>query len=948
MDDPRLQLSKEILSPNIKLFGDILGEVIVEQNGVESLELEEDVRKLTKEFREIGNSEALIQSKRIIEQLNLGNKNLLIRAFSIFFQLANLAEEDYRIHVNNTYKDTENDTLTHMIQDIRAYNLSPEELILLFQQIHIRLVWTAHPTEARRMSIMTKLRQIFQLIEKVESYDSKSLDYHFNRKRIKELVTLLWQSDDLREQKVKVLDEVRTGLFYFESTIFETLPKLYMDLEVLLAEAYPNFDWSNLPTFLNFGSWVGGDRDGHPGVTSEITIQTLLLHKRLCLRKYIDGVNTLIQDLSISTSLVPISEELRVNLENETEKFTDFAKYTSSLNKTEPYRRKLDFMRLKLENTLERVEELAEQVGLGRTLVGSHLMTQINPDYFIYYKRSTEFLEDLNILRKSLTENKASIIAHGELEFIIKQVNIFGFHLAPLDLRQHSKRHLETVSEIFHFIGVQDFDKLGFEDKRDILLKELNNLRPLGALFNLNNFSDNVKEIIRTLLVAKQSIETISPRVIDSYIISMSKDETDVYNLMLLMKEIGLIKIKDGKAIFGLIDIVPLFETKLDLENAPEVMDRLYSDPLYRSYINLKQNTQEIMIGYSDSMKDAGFLQSNFMLIQAQLRLKEVADKHGVKLRIFHGRGGSISRGGGPTHKSILGQLPETVFNIKITEQGEVIGFNYANKLIAYRHLEQIVSAGVYRCVSDIKLPREQNKAYNYERYFSVLKELASTSYITYEKLVKHDPEFLKFYQEFTPLDVIERATIGSRPSRRGIGEVKGIEDLRAIPWVFSWMQTRLIFTAYYGAGTALRTFISQKGISTLKEIYTEWPFFQSLIDNLQMICTKVDIDIAKQYLELCLTADVKIFDQISEEYDKTKASILELVGEKELLESAPDIRNSVLRRNPYTDPLNLIQVELVKEWRSKGKPDDLSSTGLLRSLLQTVNGIAAGLKNTG
>lgn len=950
----KLDISHKVLSPTIKLLGDILGEVIVEQQGEEYLHLEEKIRLLAKDFRENDDHEAYNQLRNEIKGLSTKESLIITKAFSVFFQLSNLAEEDYRIHLNEEYnlKDKD-DTLHYAIKFAKNSGLGLKELLAVLKELHLKLVWTAHPTEARRLTNLMKLRQIYETIEKIENYKQNDLEYKVFRNKIKEYVTLLWQTDDIRERKLELLDEVRTNLFYFDNTLFFTLPLIMKNLLEYIKSEYeePNLYLDQIPNFLEFGSWVGGDRDGHPGVTSEITIQTLLLQKRLCVRKYIDFIHKLIRDLSSSLNLISISEELQDSIDEDSRTFSDFALNTQHLNKLEPYRRKLDFIRIKLENTLLQVERSALRIGLGRTLVGYTELGSNKITEDEYYKDVDDFIDDLKLIENSLIENKGSIIAHGKLSELIQLVRVFGFHLAPIDLRQHSKIHADALNEVFSHIGLPILSVLSEEQKKELLINEILNSRPLGIKSYLQLCSDDTQELFETLKVARNSIDLFSARAIEAYIISMTKDEIDILSLMLLLKEAGLINIIDGIVSEATIDIVPLFETKIDLENAPSVMKNLFATKLYRSFLEKRNNIQEIMIGYSDSTKDVGYLQSNFRLLDVQRKLIDIAENFNIKLRIFHGRGGSISRGGGPTHKAILSQLPGTLSKMKITEQGEVIGWNYANPKIAYRHLEQIISALIFRSAVDQSTPITNNSAFPRDEFIEQFQILADKASEVYEKMVKDNPEFISYYLQFTPLDIIERATIGSRPSRRNSSDIDNVSSLRAIPWIFSWMQTRLIFPGYYGVGSSMEVFSNENNIKTLQIMYKEWPYFNSIVNNLQMICLKADMHVAESYLELVSEDKEKgteVFETIKLEYEKTKNILQKITQSDALLETTPDIRNSIMRRNPYIDPLNLIQIELLKQWRKQNKPDNLDPQGLQRALLLTLNGIAAGLRNTG
>ncbi len=538
-------------------------------------------------------------------------------------------------------------------------------------------------------------------------------------------------------------------------------------------------------------------------------------------------------------------------------------------------------------------------------------------------------------------ENKGEIICRGTLENLITQVRFFGFHLAPLDLRQHSEIHENAIFEILDKIGIKEPRQLSRDELEELLKKELLNPRPLGVMAFFDSFSSQTQELISTLEVARDSLQRISPRSIESYIISMTRDEVDILTVLMLMKEIGLLKIEKGKVVKADLDVVPLFETREDLAKAPDVLRNLFTDPIYSSYLECRHYMQEIMIGYSDSGKDAGIIQSNYSLYRAQTELLNLAQEMEVKLKIFHGRGGSVSRGGGPTHKAILG-IPYTPW-IKITEQGEVIGWNYSNPQIAKRHLEQVISAMVKRTLKEFR-----GKSFTPPQQFvDIFQQLAEESCRVYEYLVKKDTGFIKFYLDFTPIDAVERATIGSRPSRRRSGSATSINQLRAIPWVFSWMQTRAMFPSFFGAGSAMVKEIDNGNLEMLKEMYNAWPYFNSLINNMQMVMAKADYIIAEKYLSL-VEDNNKYFELIKSEYQRAYEGILQITGNSEPLSHAPDILNSIRRRNVYIDPLHIIQVRLLNEWRKLGRPEQMHPKSLLRLLLLTQNGIAAGMRNTG
>jgi phosphoenolpyruvate carboxylase len=945
------------LSSTIRMLGDILGEVIIEQAGRNIFQIEETIRLLAKNYREHEFDWKVAEDlTKIISKLNNTERTAIIRSFSIFFQLVRVAEERYLIQANLFEKKSQNerpDTLLSAVQFAKSMGLRSADLIDLLSKIKLRLVFTAHPTEARRLTLLNKLKKIFEIIGKLDNPYLGELLQEKYREEIKYQITLIWQSDEIREEKVNVIDEVRSTLFYFDNVIFDTVPLLYENFRRILAVEYANeFEFNNkpdyiLPSFIEFGSWVGGDRDGHPGVNATISYQTLLLQKRMCLRKYKESIRLLMDDLSSSTNFVEVTPQLLNSIENDNKLFPEFSYKTSKLNKNEPYRRKLDLIRLKLENTLKDVDLSAEKIGIERTLVGTR---ELDDSIGYYYRRSGEFLADLRIIQNSLKKHKGKLIANGKIRTLINQVRIFGFHMAPLDFRQDSTMHRSAINEIFIKVGLKSLDDLSVEDQINVLNQELLNQRPLGA-FNLlaeELFTNETTELLSSLILAKEAIFEISPRSVGAYIISMCKSVSDILIILLLFKEVGIVNIKD-KVKMADLDIVPLFETKGDLLGSPDIMETLFNNPIYRSYISARGNLQEIMLGYSDSSKDVGYFESNNLILNVQLQLVELAKKHKIRLRFFHGRGGSISRGGGSTNKSILSQPPGTSIQIKITEQGEMVAAKYANSDLAYRNMEHAANALIIKNIQDKLLKPNKNPGTPPENYLKIFKKLAEWSQEHYNSVVKDDSDFINFYEAVTPLDLVEKTMIGSRPTRRK-SEKKSITDLRAIPWVFSWTQMRILFPGFFSTGYALNKAREEYGIDILQKMYKNWYFFTSLIDNLQMVLSKVDITIGSKYIDLCEDESIrnKFLEYIKSDFNNSFDISLKITDSKLLLDHYPTVRNSIIRRIPYIDPLSVIQIELLKVWRNEGRPEDLSAEGLLRSLLYTVNGIAAGMKNTG
>ncbi len=951
------------LSPIIHLLGDLLGEVIRDQVGEEGFQIVEHVRLTAKKIRD-GDNKAEQDLMGFIESLTHDHRLIVIKAFSIYFQLNNLAEEWYRTSKNKFWdadpKDPRLDTFKAVMKQARQYHVHLAEFLELLKDVSLKPVWTAHPTEARRLTTLITLQDIFNLIARLRTEKMSPMEEKFLKSRLKEKITILWQSDDFRHIKPTVLDEVRSILYYFDASVFDVVPELYRTLKMHIISTYHDeMDLGtliDLPPLLHFGSWVGGDRDGHPGVTATVTIQALLLHKRTCLRKYLTKIKTLLKDFSMSLNNISISKELQESIQEDELSFPKFAEISRKLNEHEPYRRKLDFIRIKLENTLEHVERTAEQVGLGRTLVGTRDTTFVPPEIKTFYRTSKEFIEDLLVIRKSLLQNKGKAIAEGTLEDLIVQAKVFRFYLASLDIRQDSAVHEQALGEIFQRVGLPSLKDLDDSEKTKILLSELENPRPLGVDQFIEDLSPMTREVIATLHIIEQAIQYIDSDCIQSYIISMCRGINDILTLMLLMKETNLLKIEEGRVTKALIDLVPLFETKVDLEQSPQVMESLFTNNLYASFLQQRNNIQEIMVGYSDSGKDVGYLESHYRILTAQLKLRDVARQHDIKLRIFHGRGGTISRGGGPTNKALLSQPRELVTDVKVTEQGEVIASNYGNPRIARRYLEQITSAVIQRTMEDRLVAHDQilpSLRISVDPSDEALRrfgELASIARDKYEQLVKNEDHFIDFFLNFTPIDLIERATIGSRPSRRKKTMVKDITSLRAIPWVFSWMQCRLLFPAFFGVGSALELMKKQGKLSMVMDLLHQWQYFETLMDNLQMVLLKTDLITSKRYLRLIKDDEplMRLYQEIVNEYHRTRDLVLTITNSQELLEKSPELQRSIHRRNPYLDPLNACQVMILKEWREKGRKEEIQPTSLLRALFQTVNGIAAGMRNTG
>ncbi len=916
------ELHQQRLSANIHLLGDMLGETIVEQEGRAIFDLEEEVRSLAKAWRS-GDETAAAQIQVLMSALvdDLPRLQAVLKAFTTYFQLVNLAEEEQRTQIlRDRAQQAQStgvpvrETVAEAVERLREEQISADELQRIFNEMVIMPVLTAHPTETKRQSILTNLRTIAATLHELNQPGLLPLEANELMDRLREDIALLWQSDETRDRPPTVLDEVRTGLYFFDATLFHLLPVLYDELERALAAAYPG-ETFQIPPFLRYGSWIGGDRDGNPFVTLGVTEETLRTMKEEILRLYNFAVDDLYNHLIPAATRTAISPELMQSIaedfklvpENEVEVLERF--------RNEPYRQKLILMFRRLRATrAENERPWDDRVRNPRA-----------------YRRVEEFLADLRLIDASLRANRGERIAQGRLAHLIRAVEIFGFHLASLELRQHSGRHRTAVAEINARYGIfADYAALAEADKIRVLTGEIQNLRPFTAQLH---FSQETNETIGLFRLIRRAQQEVDSDAIQTYIISMTTAVSNVLEVLLLAKDAGL---------HGRIDIVPLFETVGDLQGAAEIMTALFANEAYRRHLTLRNQVQQIMIGYSDSNKDGGYLRANWMLFQAQRTLAQVCERAGVKLTLFHGRGGTLGRGGGPVNRAILSQPPESVRGrIKITEQGEVISSRYSGRVLARRHLEQLVSAVLLTSGRRPHFPKE-------DVWAACMDDLSELAFTHYRALVTR-PQLIKYFHEATPIDHISALNIGSRPARRKA--TQDISDLRAIPWVFAWTQSRVNLPSWYGVGSAVEQWLAAGDqaarMAQLQEMYTTWPFFRTVIDNVQMGLAKADIAIASLYAQLtdAATRDL-IYADLAAEFDRSVRAVLEIAQAPELLEKEPVLRRSIKVRNPYVDPLNYIQVALLQ--RLAAVEDGATAQQLRAAVLLSVNGIAAGLQNTG
>lgn len=933
MNQSSRQSKDKPLREDVRFLGNILGSVIIEQSGKAVFDVEEKIRLLSKELRQRYDCQRETQLKKIISELKTLKMENVIRAFSLYFQLVNIAEQYHRIRRRKYYKlhpagVVQRGSFKELYFWLKNQRIRRKDLIDALKGIQIQLVTTAHPTEAVRRTVLTKLRRIASLLERKD--EAGISDYEKERilSEFKKEVTLLWQTDEIRHFKPTVIDEIRNSLYYYDEIFYDSLPESHRELEEI---GLKDFLKSNkLSPLICFGTWVGGDRDGNPLVDDLVTEIAARYQKDLILSHYRQECRKLIDSLSISNRIVRPSRRLLFSINKDGKELPEIKLALAPRNINEPYRKKLSFIMAKLDNTIK---------------ANYPSTAQDTPSDKKIYRDYSEFLNDLIVIRDSLIENKAAAVAMNEVDSLIRKVEIFKFHLADLDIREFSRNITNAIGEIaqeFSICSATEYIGFGSDERVRILNKLFTGKRELDADDRKKYSADTMRIINLFSLIAKLSAE-ISRYLINSFIISNTENSSDLLEVLFLMDKFCIYK-KSGKELKKTFDIVPLFESIDSLRKAAQIMDSLWNHPLYRKHLKRRGNIQEIMLGYSDSNKDGGYLTSNWELYKAQISLSDTAKKYGIELKLFHGRGGTVGRGGGPTNAAILALPTGVSGKIKITEQGEVISSKYLLREIAMRNFELVLSAMVMKMVSQMK-----KKAPLPKRWERAMDKLSEESYRVYRMLVYEDPDFIDYFYEATPIDEISKLNIGSRPSKRK--QSRRIEDLRAIPWVFSWMQNRHILPGWYGVGSALEKFseISTANKKLLKEMYENWQFFKALIDNIEMTLAKADMRIAENYMQLAKNKESarRIFDNIKREFYLTCDMVLSIGGNKRLLEKNPILQRSIALRNPYIDPLSYIQVELLKKLRST-KLKKSERQKLTFMTLLTINGISAGMRNTG
>ncbi len=910
----------EQLSKEIKNLGIILGEVLIEQEGSSLFEHVENLRKLTRGLRAKYDKKVIIKIRSIVNNLNLKESRNVIRAFSIYFILVNAADEVNKIIIDRTNESKNKNQNTNYFDEafikIKKLNLSESTIKKILNSVEIIPVFTAHPTEATRQTILKKILRISNLLLKKQLTFCTEQEQLQIREKIKTEITLLWQSTEIRFSKITIQDEIIRGLFFFREGIYKNLSDFYSRLN----ESFNNnlFKIDNIPPLIKFGSWIGSDRDGHPFVTEEITKYAYNLNCETIINLYLDELNQIYEELSISNKVKNVSEKLLQSVNKDRNDLNINATDNKLREPTEVYRSKLYLIHKKLEAVL-------------------------NKDSKKCYTSADELINDLELIQNSLEKNEGSLIVKSLIKPFILKVKTFGFHFIKMDIRQNANLLRRTIDEIFRINNIsKNFAKLSEDEKIKLLTEQVLNPRPLTNKFM--KLSPKSRKVLNEIGLIKWAKENISMESADDYIISNSAFVSDVLTALILSKEAGLIKVDSNEIFSSDIDILPLFETIEDLRNSFAVMLKLYENKAYKKHILLRERTQKIMLGYSDSNKDGGIVASNFELYKAQIELKNISDKKKINLVLFHGRGGSISRGGGPVNQSIIAQPPGTIQGkIKITEQGEMISSKYLIPDVAKKSLEIITSAVLIKSIRSVK----NIKRPEIDSYIKKFEKISEYSFEHYRNLIEQN-NFIDYFRTVTPIDIIENIEIGSRPSSRK--KSNDISFLRAIPWVFSWTQNRQTISGWYGFGFAVETALNEKIISIeeLQNMYVKWKFFNSLVQNIEMVLFKTDMMIGEEYLSLNKNNYAKkIFNLIKSVYEKSSKFVLMITKEKKLLENNNQLQKTLSLRNPYIDPISFIQINLIKQYR-KSIPGKKKNEELLDVLRTSVNGVAAGIKNTG
>lgn len=891
------------LRRDVRSLGMLLGRVLTEQAGPQLFDTVERLRRLLIQHREReanarGEEAPLLQEARVaVRGLDLETAYRVTKAFAAYFELTNLAETNHRKRRRRAGQLHREEpplpgSFRGTLLRMKQAGITVEQALEAFREVEVQPVFTAHPTEITRRAVLLKRRHIAAELEKLDHLPLPDLRARAGEDEILSEITALWQTDEVRLQRPTVLDEIRTGISYYVMTLFEAAQRVYEGIAADFLELYgAEVEVLSLPTFLKFGSWIGGDRDGNPFVTPACMREALALARSMVLAHYIQELSTVVRRLTVSTHQVPVSQALRYRLDKYER---DIAEPTPELARTpdaEAYRRLLLMMGTRLRHARD------------------------NRQHPAAYQGSGEFAEDLMILRTSLCGSGGARLAKELLDPLLCKLRTFGFRLHTLDVRQHARVHQQALREI----------------------EQVNATHAVAT--RIGELSSETIELLDTFRAVAAAKQTFEPEAIMRYIVSGTEREDDVLAVLRLGALSGLRA--EGKPGDPGLMPVPLFESIEALQHSAEVMRNVWTSAEYKALLPSWHNWQEVMLGYSDSNKDGGMLTSTWELHKAHRALHQVARECGVKLRIFHGRGGTVGRGGGPTHSAILAQpVGDFSGSIRITEQGEVLNWKYADIALAEWNLEILVAASLGALVRPTTSgDREES------RWTDAMEEMSQTAFMHYRQQVADNPDVLRYFEQATPVNEMELARIGSRPARRNTSQ--GLQDLRAIPWVFGWMQSRHAVPAWFGVGHALERFAAHganhEGV--LKEMAVSFPLFVDMVRNIELAMAKADFSIARQYASLVddVSLRERVYSMLAEEFERAQRMILRITGQRELLERNPVLSRSIRLRNPYVDPMSLIQVELLRRRRNGDQSAELDY-----AIGTTMNGIAAGLHNTG